>query len=121
MADERVATGVRFAEPVTEGPYPEKNETDAFIEDERSSFDSDPEGRPSKQATVSRINKSALIPWILAGLFALTSFLLLLERYGIRKFGTYEDRLETDLSASTFLPLGPTCIRNADMTLEQSP
>lgn len=101
MADEHAPVGVRFAEPVTEGPYPEKNETDAFIEDEeeRSSFDTDPEGRHSRQATVSRINKSAMIPWILAGLFALTSFLLLLERYGIRKFGTYEDRLETDLSA----------------------
>lgn len=103
MADERPApVGVRFAEPDTEGPFPEKNETDAFIEDERSSFDSDPEHRPSKHATVSQLNKSALIPWILTCLFALTSFLLLLERYGIRKFGTYEDRLETDLSALLF-------------------
>ncbi|KUI60971.1 hypothetical protein VP1G_08142 [Cytospora mali] len=105
MADERPAVGVRFAEPVVEGPFPEKNETDAFIEDERSSFDEDPEHRPSKQATVSRLNKSAIIPWILAGLFALTSFLLLLERYGIRKFGTYEDRLETDLKSLSHVPL----------------
>lgn len=101
MADDKrpAPVGVRFAEPDTEGPFPERNETDAFIEDERSSFDSD---RPSKNATASRLSKSAIIPWILTCLFALTSFLLLLERYGIRKFGTYEDRLETDLSALLF-------------------
>ncbi|ROV96512.1 hypothetical protein VMCG_07830 [Cytospora schulzeri] len=106
MADERPApVGVRFAEPDTEGPFPEKNETDAFIEDERSSIDSDPENRPSRNATVNRLNKSAIIPWILTCLFALTSFLLLLERYGIRKFGTYEDRLETDLKSLSHVPL----------------
>ncbi|KAK7730594.1 hypothetical protein SLS53_008984 [Cytospora paraplurivora] len=80
MAEERPVVGVRFAEPVTEGPFPEKNETDAFIEDERSSFDLDPESRPSRNVAASRLNKSALIPWILTCLFALTSFLLLLER-----------------------------------------
>lgn len=118
MADERPApVGVRFAEPDTEGPFPEKNETDAFIEDERSSFDSGPKHRHD---TVSRLNKSALIPWILTGLFALTSFLLLLERYGIRKFGTYEDRLETDLSALLFrnVPRFGREIEIADIGLE---
>lgn len=77
----------------------EKTETDAFIPDSRSSFDTDldPASRPRNAQARRRLIQSSMIPWILTCLFALTSFLLLLERYGIRKFGTYEDKLSTDL------------------------
>jgi hypothetical protein len=95
--------GVRFADSVEmaerEGNGFDKAETDAFIRDGRLSFDMDhdPADRPRNALARRRLIQSAMIPWILACLFALTSFLLLLERYGIRKFGTYEDRLSTDL------------------------
>lgn len=96
--------GVRFADSVemTEpgGHGSDKTETDAFMEDARPSFDDmdrDPAARPRNALARRRLIQSSMIPWILTCLFALTSFLLLLERYGIRKFGTYEDRLSTDL------------------------
>lgn len=95
--------GVRFADTVEmaerEGNDFDKTESDAFIQDGRSSFDMDrdPAARPRNALAKRRLIQSSMIPWILTCLFALTSFLLLLERYGIRKFGTYEDRLSTDL------------------------
>lgn len=101
--------GVRFADSVEmaerEGNGFDKTETDAFIQDARlPSFDldRDPAARPRNAQAKRRLIQSSMIPWILTCLFALTSFLLLLERYGIRKFGTYEDRLSTDLCM--FLP-----------------
>lgn len=100
--------GVRFADSVemTEpgGHGSDKTETDAFMEDARPSFDDmdrDPAARPRNALARRRLIQSSMIPWILTCLFALTSFLLLLERYGIRKFGTYEDRLSTDLCMFT--------------------
>lgn len=96
--------GVRFADSVEmnerEGNGFDKTETDAFIQDVRSpsfDMDRDPAARPRNAQAKRRLIQSSMIPWILTCLFALTSFLLLLERYGIRKFGTYEDRLSTDL------------------------
>lgn len=96
--------GVRFADSVEmaerEGNGFDKTETDAFIQDARSpsfDMDRDPAARPRNAQAKRRLIQSSMIPWILTCLFALTSFLLLLERYGIRKFGTYEDRLSTDL------------------------
>lgn len=96
--------GVRFADSVEmaerDGNGFDKSETDAFIQDSRSSsfdMDRDPAARPRNAQAKRRLIQSSMIPWILTCLFALTSFLLLLERYGIRKFGTYEDRLSTDL------------------------
>lgn len=96
--------GVRFADSVEmnerDGNGFDKTETDAFIQDVRSTsfdMDRDPAARPRNAQAKRRLIQSSMIPWILTCLFALTSFLLLLERYGIRKFGTYEDRLSTDL------------------------
>lgn len=102
--------GVRFADSVemAEREHQEngfdKTETDAFIQDGKSSFDMDrdPAERPRNAQAKRRLIQSSMIPWILTCLFALTSFLLLLERYGIRKFGTYEDRLSTDLCMSNY-------------------
>lgn len=100
--------GVRFADSVEMAEREgndgfDKTETDAFIQDGKSSFDDmdrDPAARPRNAQAKRRLIQSSMIPWILTCLFALTSFLLLLERYGIRKFGTYEDRLSTDLCMS---------------------
>lgn len=99
--------GVRFADSVemteSQGNGFDKAETEAFIQDARSpsfDMDRDPAARPRNAQAKRRLIQSSMIPWILTCLFALTSFLLLLERYGIRKFGTYEDRLSTDLCMS---------------------
>ncbi|CAN8099688.1 unnamed protein product [Discula destructiva] len=81
-----------------------------YLDDPRSSVDSDTAARPQvfqprHTSWRSRIISPEVIPWILTCVFATTTILLLLERPETWHFGSYETAFITDLQSLANIPL----------------
>lgn len=77
-----------------------------FVDEPRSSTDSDMAARPRilqpRRSWRSRLISPEAIPWLLTCIFATTTILLLWERPESRRFGSYETRFSSDLSRFFF-------------------